>query len=106
MKSRALFNASLKEMKQGKCLPSSCPLFAGYLNAVLNSGQDPHTHITLYLLSRLRIILEPARLMRYSSCSSTLLTLGRRHGDGMIKSFWKLFVTLKNLLCFCLMPRL
>lgn len=64
MKSRALFNASLKEMKQGRCLPSSFSLFAGYLNPVLNSGQDPHMCVTC-LLSRLGISLEAPRLMMF-----------------------------------------
>lgn len=33
---------SLKEMKEGLCLPASLSLFAGYLNSELTSGQEPH----------------------------------------------------------------
>lgn len=42
MKSKALLNVSLKEMKEGICLLYSLSLFAGYLNSELTSGQEPH----------------------------------------------------------------
>lgn len=61
-------------------------------------------NIMLHLFYSLGISLEATRLM-YSSRSSILLMLGRRHHEGMFESFWKL-LSLHLKICFYLVPKL